>query len=309
MDYGRIFQRKVAKSPSRKENGKNTLRPCVKISFNDYKMAQPLIIRQSWLDHEGLIMNLYGRPLPASTKLHHRGIKLWDEIQSFNERFVVDNHQPWERYARLRANERIAFILGTTVLNERSQLLSVFEDSKGQRKVFHNVFLFGAENLEVNGNGYIFRGRLVLDRLDDAMLSLKDREKLRTLGDFCSPQSFSNPKEEPDPEILRLNALITEGADALLKRIQDDVPHCFRDYRKSVTVARACLALLLTKNPDARRRYENQGSVNSFSDAGLIKDALFFHAGILSNDNGVRKMAGYCRVKALGALPIASERF
>ena len=67
-------------------------------------------------------------------------------------------------------------------------------------------------------------------------------------------------------------------------------------------VARWCLALLLIKDRDARHRFEKQGSVNSFCDAALVKDALFWNAGILSGDGGVRRMARFCKLTALREL-------
>jgi hypothetical protein len=250
-------------------------------------------------------MNLYGRPLPASRQLHPRGTKLFDYVQSFGKRFIVDNNIPWERYARDHRNRDIAFILGTTVLNERPQLLSLYEDlANGNRKVFRNVFHFGAEELEMTERGHILRGHLVLDNLYNTFQSLTDRDKLQTIGNFCSPQGLQKPKEESDSERARLDALIMEGANALSERIHREVPKSFRDYRKCIELARWCLALLLVKDPEARRRFLKQGSVNSFCDAALVKDALFWNAGILSGDAGARKMARFCKLTAVRELSV-----
>ena len=78
--------------------------------------------------------------------------------------------------------------------------------------------------------------------------------------------------------------------------IQTSARKSFKDYRISCSVARMCLALLLIQERKARGRFESMGSANAFSDAGLLKDALFFKASILSQDQGVRQMASFCGV-------------
>ena len=60
--------------------------------------------------------------------------------------------------------------------------------------------------------------------------------------------------------------------------------------------------MLLIKDRNARTRFERQGSVNSFCDAALVKDALFWNAGILSGDRGVSRIAGFCKLAALTEL-------
>jgi hypothetical protein len=272
-------------------------------------MEGPLVIPQRWLDHERLIMNLYAQPYPESKLMHPRGTSLWAEIQEFAHRFVVDNHVPWEQYARQRQHSRIAFIVGTTVLNECPKLLHVFEGAHGHRKAYRNVFHFNAEISEVTEPGHIVTGTLYLDRLDDALLSLYDREKLTSIGDFDSVSGFRKPKEEPSTELERLRRIIRAellqrlGVRAgcplpmgLPQLIQTSARKSFKDYRISCSVARMCLALLLIQERKARGRFESMGSANAFSDAGLLKDALFFKASILSQDQGVRQMASFCGV-------------
>jgi hypothetical protein len=114
---------------------------------------KPLVIKAAWLRHACLYMNLYGVPLDGPNSLHPNGIKLWDELQSFKYRLVVDNNSPWEKHAKDDAYSDIAFIVATTVLNERDQLLTLYEDCHGHRKEFYNVFFFGAEIDEVAAQG------------------------------------------------------------------------------------------------------------------------------------------------------------
>ena len=259
---------------------------------------KPLVIKEAWLRHACLYMNLYGVPLDESKILSPNGTKLWNEFQGFKYRFVVDNHSPWEKFAKDETYAGVAFVLATTAKNERDRLLTLFEDDHGHRKEFSNVFFFGAQIDEVTEQGYMVKGKVMLERLDRDAISLKDKGKLDTIGSMLSPLGFRRPKEEPDKELERLQALRQRGQDVLQKDIEDKAPKCFKNYRLSAEVARMSLALLLEKEPAARHTFDKKGSVNSFSDAGLVKDALFLKAWIWSEDWGARKMASYCNVRA-----------
>ncbi|MBP9902406.1 MAG: hypothetical protein KBH45_13160 [Verrucomicrobia bacterium] len=244
-------------------------------------------------------MNLYGVPQDWSEKLHPNGKKLWDEFQRFKYRLIVDNHSPWERFAKDEAYSDVAFVLGTTVMNERDKLLTLFENHHGHRKDFPNVFFFLAEIDDITEQGYLLKGTVSLERLDRGAVSVADKTKLASVGSILSPIGFSRPKEEPDEELERLTALRQHGQVALRREIEAKTPKCFRNYRLSTEVARMSLALLLEKEPAAQRTFDRKGSANSFSDAGLIRDALFLKTWVWSEDGGARKMASFCNVRAV----------
>ena len=284
------------------------------------EMRQPLIIKQRWLDHKRAVLNLYGNPLPTSRLLHPRGGKLWQEIQGLKERFIVDNHIPWEAYASDPRFSQYGFIIGTTVLNESPALLRLFEDRNGRRKVYPNVFHLSAE-LTTDDAGGILGGHLCIDQLDEEFFSLYDRDELSTVGNFRSPLGIKKPFDECTTELthllnpirqqLLLRMLDPRGLPArssLLKQIQSKALRCFKDYRQSIETARLCFALLLIEDPEARHLFNSKGSVNGFGDAALIKDALFFNAKILSNDFGVKRMAGYCGIITLPELKLPPSR-
>jgi hypothetical protein len=263
--------------------------------FNRDPRDKPLVIKEAWLRHAYLYMNLYGVPLDGSKILSPNGTKLWDELQSFKYRFVVDNHSPWEKFAKDETYAGVAFVLATTAKNERDRLLTLFEDDHGHRKEFSNVFFFGAKIDKITEKGYM-QGNVMLERLDRDAISLKDKGKLDTIGNMLSPLGFRRPMDEPDEELERLKVLRQRGQDALQKEIEDKAQKCFKNYRLCTEVARMSLALLLEKEPAARHTFDRKGSANSFSDAGLVEDALFLKARIWSEDWGVREMATYCNV-------------
>jgi hypothetical protein len=141
-----------------------------------------------------------------------------------------------------------------------------------------------------------------LERLDRDAISLADKNKLSTMGNMLSPLGFRRPKDESDNELQQLAILRQRGRDVLQKEIKNEAKKCFKNYRQSADVARMSLALLLKEEPDARHTFNRKGSANSCSDAGIIKDALFLNAWVLSEDKGVRTMASYCDVRALRKL-------
>lgn len=82
---------------------------------------------------------------------------------------------------------------------------------------------------------------------------------------------------------------------------------CRGNYRWSIEVARLCFAWLLGSSKKvvqkkAVENYHKKGSANGFLDAGIIKDALFFGAKILTQDKGVDSMANCCGIKAIPKL-------
>jgi hypothetical protein len=255
---------------------------------------KPPVIKGAWLRHARQYLNLYGVPLANLDSLHPNGRDLWEQLQSHKYRLIVDNQVPWEKKAKDKTFADVAFILGTTSLNERDQLATLHEDRRGHRKLFENVFLFEADISEVTEQGYILKGHLSLSRLDDDAISTTDKTK-------DTPAS-ERAKEEPENELERLAVVRQRGPDTLANEIKIKLPHCYKNYRLCIEVSRMCLAMLLEREPSARHTLCRKGSVNSYSDAGLIKDALFLNAWVWSEDSLARKMATYCGVRALPEL-------
>jgi hypothetical protein len=258
---------------------------------------------KEWRRHHRVILNLYGRPLPGSVDLHPRGHDLWDRLHAFRTKFIVDNNIPWEKWSLLSSHSDIEFILGTTTLNERAQLLTLFQSANRPVKRFKNVFTLEGRMFEVAPDGSIMKGQLDLALLDNAALSLHSRRKLATIGDFNHPLGIKNPKAEVHEEEERLEGLVQMGGIALKGKVEQMRTSCFADYRRSIEVARLCLACLLATEPKARNTFKKKGAANSFRDAGVIKDALFLKAGILSGDKLVQKMARMCGISAYEAMP------
>lgn len=274
-------------------------------------MQRPLDLREAWLRHDRTFLNLYAQPLPAP--LHPKSKNLWKEIQKFTERYIVDNHIPWDQYAPRKDCANTAFILGTSALNEKSQLISIYEQPGGKRRSHHNVFLFHAGEMESDRRGRLLKGELVVDRLDENAISVLDRKKVLTFGDN---QILKNARDEDPEEIERVRRTIrtelvlqltqrgglTPTVASLRSQIQQSVGACRGDYRRSIEVARLCYARLLSSNANAIKNYRNKGSLNGFLDAGIIKDALFFEAKILTRDDGVKSMAKYCGIETVKEL-------
>lgn len=229
---------------------------------------------------------------------------LWERIQRFDQRFVVDNHVPWDTYAP--ENSHAAFILGTTALSEKNKTLSIFLDSKGKRRAYRNVFLFRAYRNPRNRDSRL--GQLIIDALDEWCLSVFDQEKMATRG---ANQLFPPPETVIAAEIESIQAIIREELIRVLcgrsrkvsiipplaERIQNGAASCFASYGQSIEVAHLSFALLLLRKPRARLDFTKKQR-GGFMDSAIVKDALFFRASILTEDAGVREMGRYCGIAA-----------
>jgi hypothetical protein len=239
--------------------------------------------------------------------MHQNGAILWDEIQSYKHRWIVDNHTPFGKLASNPEFSDTAFILGTTVLNEHANPILLFETLSGKRKAFVNVFHFSVPRID--GEYW-----LAIDRVDRAYLSIHNRERI------IADANFKNPRDE---SIRQLNAIRSvmrmcimwmlykragfRVGSSLLQAIRGLVPQCFKNYLWSGKIATLCFARLLIDSHQARNRFESKGSMNGFMDTGLIKDALFFNAGILSGDRAVGRMARYCGIRVKTRLEAAGR--
>ena len=68
---------------------------------------------------------------------------LFDVIQRFTRRFVVDNNVGWFELSATSQNADVAFILGTTADKEAWRLRALLENPDGSPKARTNVFMFG----------------------------------------------------------------------------------------------------------------------------------------------------------------------
>lgn len=259
------------------------------------------VIDRDWREHDRLLMDFDSNHLEVPF-MHVNGGGLWDEIRSYKQRWVVDNNTPFERLAGSPEFSDTAFIVGTTVLNERAQPILFFEKLSDERKAFVNVFYFSVPWLH---GEY----RLAIDRADRAYFSLHNRDKV------VADAGFKNPRDESAESLndLRLinwrcilwmayrRAGLSLGP-SLAESVRGLAPRCPKNYRLSAKVATLCFARLLVASERGRNNFNENGSMNGFMDAALIKDALFFNAGILSGDRDVRRMAHFCGIKTKARL-------
>ena len=105
---------------------------------------------------------------------------LFEVIQRFARRFVVDNHVDWFELSAAPNNANAAFILGTTADKEASPLRLLLEGKAGTPKVRQNVFLFGMKSPTAHD---AFCGHrtplLVISRLDAHATAIRDMDGLR----------------------------------------------------------------------------------------------------------------------------------
>ena len=270
----------------------------------------PRRVRRGWLKHHhrtDIDLNT-GRIIPITGK------NVWERIQRSPRKYVLDTHWPLEECLGHPEYLRDSFILGTTRLNEQSELIRLFIDSKGRKKIGKNVFLFGV-NESVG----------TLERLDEWFLSTMDINKLLTTGDLNSPASkFILPSPtEVQQEVLVLQFEIrrelfgilcrektarkpleaTYTNQLLYRNIRSQISNCFASLEISGIVARWAFALLLINSHKARSNFLKKGPTNGFYDAAIIGNALFFGAEVLSLDEGVHEMGRYCGVKVRRNLP------
>ena len=64
--------------------------------------------------------------------LHSTKENLFDSIQHYKRRYIVDTHIDWFSMSGIPENQRIAFILGTTLDKEISRLHHLIETSDGK---------------------------------------------------------------------------------------------------------------------------------------------------------------------------------
>ncbi len=261
-------------------------------------------MRPEFLEHGVTVISLFGKQI-----LSTQG-NLFEMIKAMGEAFVVDTHIDWEGLSAKEEHANKAFIIGTTLDKERSHRLSLFENQEGP-KVRHNVFFFGMrsqarQDIPIGG----LAPALWIERLDKYCLTVRDRDKILK-GDNCGVRfDYSWSINEEKKKLLRIlgvedishleretHQTRSSKHTAFLDRIRCEQPKCFKDFIKSIEVARYAYADLLLNRKNARNLFGANHNPNVFGDCELIQNALFWNAQILSNDNGVRYMANRCGVR------------
>ena len=240
---------------------------------------------------------------------------LFDAIQSFERRVVVDNHIDWFGLSGKPENSKTAFILGTTADRESSPLRLLLEDLSGKPKVRKNVFMFGMKS---PAHEDILAGRLapllVISRLDEYATAILDMDGLRKFdqpGGEKSKWDSSRSINDEKQKVLDLLGIKNVGEIAQLAEtqmldeklrvsIEQQKGKCFKRFWESNDVARlAYCRLLLWRHHvsrKTRKEFEKQINLNVFGDFHLIQNALFFNSGFVSNDEAVRKMGEFCKM-------------
>lgn len=243
---------------------------------------------------------------------------LFDAIQSFERRVVVDNHIDWFGLSGLPENSNTAFILGTTTDRESSPLNLLLEDLSGKPKVRKNVFMFGMKSPTHED---ILAGHrtplLVISQFDEYATTILDMDGIRKFdqpGGEKSKWDSSRSINDEKQKILDLLEIKNVGETARLKdikpldgklrlSIEQQRSKCFKRFWESNDVARlAYCRLLLGKDREsrkARKEFEAEHYPNVFGDLHLMQNALFFNAGCASDDKAVRKMAAFCGIERL----------
>lgn len=243
---------------------------------------------------------------------------LFEVIQRFARRFVVDNHVDWFGLSAAPDDANTAFILGTTADKEASPLRLLLEGKAGTPKVRQNVFLFGMKSPTAYDAFYGHRTPLlVISRLDAHATVIRDMDGLRKFdqprGDktkWDTSQSIADEKEKV-LSLLGINR-IEEVAQLPNRRLKDEElrlsiererPKCFKRFWESNDVSRFAYARLLLEmkrtSRQARKEFAKADYPHVFGDRDLIQNALFFSAGILSRDKGVKEMARLCGLQCL----------
>lgn len=229
---------------------------------------------------------------------------LFDAIHRYQQRYVVDNNIDW--FALSAKSPNVAFILGTTVDKEASPHRLLLEKSDETSKTRLNVYFFGMKSPTPED---VIAGHrtplLVISRLDPHATKLRDMNALRQFdqpGGDKTKWDTSKSIEDEKTKVLRLLGVshIDESTrlsdkksrdEGLRLSIERERIKCFGRFWESNDISRFAYARLLLCSGQARREFSQIGYRNVFGDRGLIQNALFFDAGILSKDKGVAKLA------------------
>lgn len=194
---------------------------------------------------------------------------LFEVVQGFGRRVVVDNHIDWHALSSKPKNSKIAFILGTTVDKESSPLRLLLEDVDGNSKIRPNVFMFGMKSPSVEDEFFGFSiPHLVISRLDSHATVLRDMDRLRRFEQKCGDKASwdtSKSLAEEKRRVLQLLGInqITDvhlmperdsKRDEVKHLIERDRPKCFKRFWESNDVARYAHAVLLLGSKDVSKK-------------------------------------------------------
>lgn len=241
---------------------------------------------------------------------------LFEAIQRFERRFVVDTHIDWLELSACPENANTAFILGMTMDHETWRLQALVENPDGSPKVRQNVFQFGYRSPPPKDvlHGHI-TPQLIIARLDAHRTAVLDMDGLRRFDQQASSGARWDTSDSIADEKTRVLKLLgisrveeldqiqnrREKDAALRSQIERERPKCFKDFWKSNDVARCACACLLLCSHKGRSDFTRSGYSNLFGDCHLIQNALFLNAGVLSRDTGVKQMAKFCHVVCMSA--------
>jgi len=260
------------------------------------------------MKHAITFLSFYGKEKLSTQE------NLFEVIQKFEQRFVVDNHINWFELSGIPENSKTAFIVGTTADKESSPLRLLLEDASGKPKIRKNVFLFGMKS--PNPDDILAGHRtpfLIISRLDDYATEVLDIKSLRKFdqpdGDKAKWNTSKSIAEEKEKVLLLLAGNRIEEVQQIQNRREKDEElrlstehkkaECFKRFWESNDVARIAYARLLLTSPKARNEFANSNYPNVFGDLHLIQNALFFNAGFASNDKAVRTMARFCGLQRI----------
>ena len=188
-----------------------------------------------------------------------------------------------------------------------------FESTDDRKpKVRDNVFRFGLQGPTKDdiASG-IDMVRLILAKQDPFASQVMNMEGMRA---FTKVTTESDLKRLHDlkSEFLERIGVTSQGElhdftgtrandTRLADSLTSMLPMCFQDFATSAEAADLAYSrLLLTKGEEGRKArtdFSALDKVNLFGDSLLIQNALFLNADILSLDKGVKKMAGFCRIR------------
>jgi hypothetical protein len=247
------------------------------------------------------------------------GQNLLKRLQSMDDAYVVDSNIDWLSISGRATASRTGFVLGTTFDKEVYRLQAIFQRPTGERKTRENVFLFGMNfpsDRDVLGG--IREPYLMMSLLDKNFLDWVDIEGVRNFDSMRAKWDTNysvRASKGKALSLLKIQAIDELGRpsqhlqldDSLKATIERERPQCPLDFWRSEEVAMHAFARLLIRSQRARNEFTSEGP-NLFGDEQLIQNALFLGAKILSKDNNVHTMAGYCGVRCFRDLPQPKPR-
>ena len=233
----------------------------------------------------------------ATNSSHHEDLVA---LLMKSKSYVVDSPISWKKIAALKHNKDTFFIIGRTVLDEDNDIGHLFKE---EMLTSRNLLVMSPYRSE---DGF----EIYLHRLDKILPLIFSEDSLKEVKEKTGKFQEWVTKREADidiekQEILQLLKIkdISElkkrkPADnlAIVKELADYIHQhshlCWFRFGLSAFVARHCYAFLLaSKFPKIRNEFKMPDYINVFGDTGVLQNALFFGAGLLTRDLALRQMA------------------